>query len=763
MNLRVLPGLLAWTLVSPFAAACGPFFPDTVLDKPQAALDVPPVSYLAELHRIAGIPIPAPSASLGDTTFLAQIPLESAQLRLEWKEAGLPEDTIEQRLAHYVEVRTALLTGIETVGRMNFPSGMAGAASIPANPLKEDFPADIADYVEGARLHAIGQPEEARTLWKQIVARTAPEKRFRGIWAAWMLAKTSTDPQECLHWYEQVGQEEQLGGIDLLCLAAAAKSWRAPLAASPVEELRLFYDAFRSGKESAALDIRNVSSRILADASPDVLKSVAADPVLRRLLNLHLQALLDGPRVNDRIEEEAEPDEIQEQEQNAALPPPAWLEALSANASLPLEDGARLAWAFYGAGRYDEAAHWLEISVKDDALARWLQAKFDLRGGNLEAARQNLATAIHTWSAGPDWNPDNPYLDMLWADEGAARLHATQGRLLADAGLTALAMNDVQAAAAALAEGGYDEDSAYVAERVLSTEELLKLVREKAPAWEVAPRKSPDSEDEDFRWTDDADVVDPATCLEGDRIGSYSWHVTARNRLRYQLARRLAREGRLDAAAEFMPPALQGLFEHYRTLHAAQASGRYSGEALAAILWRQARLHRYWGAELFSTDAFPDGGVHGWSFEVPDLASIRTHRNGWIMEWNDRLEIKDAEVEVDRAVPMVLESEMDRVKQHPLPNDNRFHYRYVAADLAMKAAALLPDNHPQLAALYNTAGQWISNRNPKAADPLYQAMVKRCKETPLGQQADKKRWFISDAETLQDLPGLPAELIPKQP
>jgi len=761
MNLRVLPGLLAWTLVSPFAAACGPFFSDTVLDKPQAALDVPPVSYLAELHRIAGTPMPVDGPTLGETPFLAQIPLEAAQLRLEWREAGVPEAMIEERLKHYTEVRQALLTGLEVVGRTGFPTGAAAAISVPLRPLEKDFPGDVADYVEGARLHAIGRTEEARALWKGILERPAAEKRLRGIWAAWMLAKTSADPEESLLWYERVDREEKEGAIDLLHLAAAAKSWRAPAAGNPVAVLRLFYDAFRSGKEGAALDIRNVTARILDEKDASVLKAAASDPVLRRLLNLHLQALLDGPKQNDRMEEESEPEAGEEKENDSPLPSPEWLAALTANASLPLADGSRLAWALYGAGRYDEAAHWLEISAKDEPLARWLQAKFDLRGGNLEAARRNLAAAVHAWSADADWKPGNPYLESMWADAGEERLQGFQGRLLADTGMVALAADDVSAATFALAEGGYDEDSAYLAERVLSTEELVKLVRDKASAWETSPVKPSSDEEEDYYRTDDSNAVDPATSLDGDAIGNYSWHITAKNRLRYEVARRLAREGRLDEAAEFMPPALKLLFDHYRQLQSARASGRYSGEALVAITWRLARLHRYWGAELFSTDSFPDGGVHGWNFEATDFSDIRSHRNGWTMEWTEQLEIKDAEVEADRAIPLVLESEIERVKQHPLPNTNRFHYRYVAADLAMKAAESLPDNHPQLAPLYNTAGLWLAARDPQAADPLYQAMVKRCKETPMGQAADKKRWFIGDAETLQELPGLPAELKPK--
>ena len=54
MNPRVLAGLTAWISILIPSQGCGPFFSDTVLDRPQAALAVPPVSYLHGLYRLVG-------------------------------------------------------------------------------------------------------------------------------------------------------------------------------------------------------------------------------------------------------------------------------------------------------------------------------------------------------------------------------------------------------------------------------------------------------------------------------------------------------------------------------------------------------------------------------------------------------------------------------------------------------------------------------------------------------------------------------------
>lgn len=754
MNPRVLPGLLVSLSLVSVSPACGPFFPDTVLDHPRASLDTPPVSYLAELHRLAETSPPPPDTNEvfdenAVSGFLAQLPLEEAELRLAWRTAGVAPAEIERRQLHYEKVRKSLLSGIAGATFMGFEIAPGSIGELPERPLGAEFPTDVADYVEAARLNALGRHDDARALWKDILGRPAESKRFRGVWAAWMLAKTSTDPAECGKWYERAEWEASQGGLDILKLATAAKAWRGPRSEDPVAGLRLSYEAFSSGRDVTAPDIRRISREILSNKNPEVLARAAADPIARQLLNLELQATLDGPTYAGELDDY--PRDTPE------WPPVEWLGALESKAPLPLEEGARVAWALYGGGRYEEARHWLEISAQDDPLAHWLHAKFDLRSGNLDAANQHLATAIRLSSTRPDWKPGNPYLETLWIHALEERRSASQGRLMADAGIVALAREDYTASLESLRHADYDEDAAYLAEWVLSADELIKHVRSVAPEWEK--RNAPIG-DNDYYATEDSATVDPATCLDGPALENWSWHITINNRLRYQLGRRLAREDRLDESREFLPPVLVPLFDHYRSLQTARTSGEYSGEALAAITWRQARIHRHWGAELFSTDSTPDGGIRGWSFEVSKLNDMRARREGWVERWDEEALIVSAELEKDRAVPVVALGEVQRVQQHPLPDTHRFHYRFVAAKLAAKAAETLPDNHPQLASLYNTAGLWIADRDPQAADPLYQALVKRCKETEDGKRADVQRWFLRDLDSLVELQCMPAGLIP---
>jgi tetratricopeptide (TPR) repeat protein len=730
MNLRVVPGLAAWIACSIPSTACGPFFPDTVLDQPQASLGVPPFSYLSGLAKLAGRESPGTCRN-EEVSLEVQIPLEVEELQDLWRAAGVAQPEIEARVKHYEAVRKEMLGRVLDVGLMEFKTKADVPLELVERPLGPDFPSDIADYTEGARLHGLGKTEEARAVWKEILERPAADRRLRSVWAAWMLAKTSADLPECLAWYERVEKEAAGGATDVLGLAGAAMSWRAARLENPIEGIRLFFEAYQHGKNSAARDLRGLVWRLIEENNPEKLALAAGDPILRSLVNLEVQAS-NEPAVE-------------------------WLAALEAHAPLPLADGSRIAWALYSNGRYSEARHWLDLSAKDDPMSLWLQAKFDLRSGQLDAANEHLSKAIQSLSKEQDWRPLSPTETPQWYSDAPQIRGATQGRLLADAGMVALAREDYFQALDSLHQGGYEADAAYVAEFVLTTDELTRFVRLHVPSWkEPAPAAEKDEAEAEAPEPREQ-LVDPATALT--MVGSWSSYVGEDNRLRWQLARRLAREGKLKEAREFMPPDLVPLWDHYLKLDTARRNEK-SEAAIAALTWRQARLHRHWGAELFSSDTAPDSGIYGWSFFSPEFGRLRTNTGGWSMSWEDDSVGKPSEFAEDRPIPAITSEEQRRVASHPMPNPNRFHYRYVAADLAWEAARHLPDNDPSLAPLYNTAGQWLAARDPMAADRFYQAIVRRCKLTEMGQAADKKRWFIQDAESLEELPGMPQGMIP---
>jgi hypothetical protein len=86
------------------------------------------------------------------------------------------------------------------------------------------------------------------------------------------------------------------------------------------------------------------------------------------------------------------------------------------------------------------------------------------------------------------------------------------------------------------------------------------------------------------------------------------------------------------------------------------------------------------------------------------------------------------------------EREVKRLRASRVPA-HRYHYRYQAAKLAMLAAEFSPDDDSKTATILATAGRWLANADPEAADFFYQALVVRCPHTELGREAAALRWL----------------------
>src|SRR5262245_66423753 len=89
-----------------------------------------------------------------------------------------------------------------------------------------------------------------------------------------------------------------------------------------------------------------------------------------------------------------------------------------------------------------------------------------------------------------------------------------------------------------------------------------------------------------------------------------------------------------------------------------------------------------------------------------------------------------------KSVPAVLKAsakEVQRLNTNKIAPDIRFHYRLIAGALAMKAAALLPDNSEEVADVVNTAGLWVKGRHEKTGNRYMQTIERRCSKPELGR------------------------------
>jgi hypothetical protein len=189
----------------------------------------------------------------------------------------------------------------------------------------------------------------------------------------------------------------------------------------------------------------------------------------------------------------------------------------------------RLAALAYRVGRYDFAS--ALVAREHSALASWVTAKLALRRGDTAAALQAYAQASKGF----------PVSDSSVEPAGAQLIKGEQAVLTLSRGQYVEALGYLfDAASRRDNAGGYDDsvsdvaygsDMAYIAERVLTTDELKHFVDSRVPASALPPTPSPDA---------GADAY-------------YALHQTTADTLRYLLARRLVRDGRIDEALPYFP------------------------------------------------------------------------------------------------------------------------------------------------------------------------------------------------------------------
>ncbi len=606
--------------------ACGPFFPNTVLDQPAETLQATPVATFARELEPPRLPTNFRAAS-NDTAVAAQDDRRAAELN--------------------------------------------------SQPL-----AEFAYYQRGADLWRTGNTNEARTAWTVLLKRPAAERRYRSTWAAFMIGKSllAADPAKSIPWFRRTRELAADGFHDTLGLAASSLGWeaQAELRQDHLERATALYlQQLSTGDATAVQSLRIVSERVLKS---DLLR-YARDKNLRRVVTAYL--------VSGRGE----------REQTLA-----WLVAVEATGNFQLTGADRLAWAAYQVGNTALAARWLKCAPADSPIAQWLRVKLLLRDGKLNEAAALLANIVRQFPRNDDWS--SAYRTLPEGNIDPREEHTTPQQVASELAVLQMSRGQFTDSLDLLLRNNYWWDAAYVAERVLTADELKHYV--------------------DQRWP------------HSDWYGRHQYEFNPSVDIRWLLARRLARLGRLDEARPYYAERLQPEFDKYV---AAFRTGRDNAKPTAeraAALFEAARQTRWWGMTLLSTEGDPDFHCVEGQYELGSTLSNRVQMT------SNRLKYED----------LVTCTERQRAEEPPTTIAARFHYRYLAANLAWEAAALMPDNNDDTARVLCEAGTWLKNRDPKSADRFYKALVKRCGTTELGKAADKKHWFppITDPANTKNNP-----------
>ncbi len=503
-------------------------------------------------------------------------------------------------------------------------------------------------YEAGAKAFHDGNRDEARARFLEVLALPGEERRRFSSFAAYMLGRMADSPEEARQRFGEVRELVRQGFEDPLGLAVASLGEEARVLLEQGDDtgaLHLYAQQAAHGSSTAATSLLVVARAIARDAA-------RREQVLREPLGQRLLATYAWTRGEELVVEMWQEDD--EKGQLMGL-----LDALAAVPGLAGAD--RLAAAAWRAGRFDLAERF--AGQERTPLSSWVKAKLAMRRGDTPAAEQHLAEALAGFPEKEDWRMDE------WSHPERPR-----SRLEAERAILALTRGDyVQAAERTVASCSWF-DMAYVTERVLTVDELRRLVAAHgaAPANQCQPELESLWDDERRKGLGD--------------VGA---------RLRLLLGRRLLRTGQGREALEYFrgTPWEEPARRYVESLE--QARSAWSDVEEARGLYSAALLARTDGMELLGTERAPDWAITDGAFDLGDGEQVS---------------------EGDEA---------RRTAAHSVPNPRRYHYRATAADLAEQAAALVPPRSQAYAALLCHAARFVWATDRERVQRLYRTYVQR--------------------------------------
>ena len=722
-------------IVSGFAVksfGCGPDFPNNLLDAGDNAVLQPPVAdFKLEVERMKLVPASVAVPLRGGESYGEQSEkVELADLASALKAANVSDVDAAKIISKHQAERKKLNQFIEkqkkwtdwSAGEVWIVSSDGSTNPPPTSPpvfpaisITPGLPAEFADYFEGAIAWHRGDDIGAREAWERLLVRPAAERKFKSTWAAYMLGMaciadtnrlTAAGDAQAMGYFQQVGDLAQNGFADSagLVTASIGREAQIELRRKNYENaIELYLEQFADGDDGAIVSLRWTAAMALDEngATPEQLKSLALNPQTRRVImaylvsrNLNYYGSANLHYNRNEIAIDPGTKKFFDRTDN-------WLKAVEAAGITDVESAEELALAAYQADDMDSAQRWANRSG-DSPVAEWLQAKLDLRAGKIDAAAALLAKVSREFPQElPGTNAPAGFAQSLFVDidpvwhEPIAVGRQASGEL----GVLRLARREYTEALDALLRSGYWMDAAYVAERVLTTDELKSYV--------------------DRDWPDSNESESALSPLTG-----FTTPMGPREEIRYLLARRLARETGGPAALPYFPTNYSGEYETLLTELRAGHDDTLPAAVRAKNLFAAAVTTRTNGMELFGTEVEPDWAIVGGDYDLsPGFWEVRATNSP-----EDKINLASTD-------------EIRRASSRQINPDRRFHYRWQAAALAWEAAQLMPDNSDDTARVLCTGGTWLKDQDPQAADRFYKALVRRCRKTDLGQEADKLRWF----------------------
>lgn len=475
------------------------------------------------------------------------------------------------------------------------------------------------------------------------------------------------------------------------------------------EALRAYLRMPRRGYANAINSCLWMASKLSTEGC---FEGVVADPDLRLLMTFFLTAG-GGNNVESMISSDILKDRRV-----------AWLDALGKAKIDPSFAPAHIAMLQYAVGRWQDCRRTAESLGPDEPLRKLLLSRCQLRlEGDLTASRRLLAPDLPASASAPiaaDGKPPAPvigdfeYPTIVSLREKPELVARVEGEL----GMIALANGNFAEALTRFENGAYGVEALYVAECLLSVDELKAHVDRRR-----AEKKPPITLD--GRWNE------PLSNLE------------------QELGSRLMRAGRLEEALDYVAPAIRSQATHYVLLRRGAERTDLGDRSRADSYWRCALAIREIGEQVLHAP-YGLSWASGGSWYVGYSAVPRT-RQGRPLDDQPLPSMKL--VGASQAEIRLIDKWQVRYVENPDLSER--DARYASFRHALEAARLLPDNDPAGGVILQYAGNLLKYREPKAATPAYRLLISRFPQTPFGAHALKSHWFSPER------PSPPVDLISK--
>ncbi|MGL5486333.1 MAG: tetratricopeptide repeat protein [Shewanella sp.] len=666
--------LIGLSLLSPALLACGPDFPLQLTQDRQYNL-----SYLPQ------------------TAFSQQLSSLAKPLAWQFQDAPAAQEYLWDEVhSRYLSQTRAYENSELSEAQLALVNSLRDAPSLAqaeqiAAQLKDTLPPALSWYSLGAMAFDAKEYDKASNYFKKVIELPASERAGRSLWALYSLSRIeliqSKASPENAHFAKanaylmQLQAEVIQGAADPLRLSLASLGEQAYILLHQGQpSIEIAHEEYEAPKIDVALNPATLGKVIELYATQsaegdssgyDSLLMLSRSLMAKNLTEL--TPLLQPPSVQQLLiaywqssaNDFAFDGQLTEMGQQVAK-----ILSIFPADGVVLTHGDKLAAIYYQLGDYASAERLIALA-KPSGLTWWLTAKLMLQKGDQAQAANAYAQAARHFPTDMSTSAANA-TSQQDAQQQAIKADAEQAtycRIRAEQGVLSLERGDYVDALSQLFASGdeYWQDIAYVAERVLTTAELKRFIDEHVPVM-------------NFEYPKDSDWYDSVEPIN--------------NRLRYLLGRRLLREGAMaEAPVYFSNPKLNTSVQDYA--NALTTAKSRKGIESARAYWTAAELARHQGMDILGFELAPDYSIYAGMFDLRDWYSAE--------KLNDK---EQQRISASQAVP-----------------DKRFHYRYQAAELANKAADLVPHNSQAYAALLCQATGWVLYRDDELARRYYKKYV----------------------------------------